>query len=226
MIWTCNKDHLDFSEFSWTLWPIKISFRIHIFGIPYWIRWARQLNQFFILFRCYWCPGYCAFSMSRQKNELFWNCHMVTHNSPGITLSKVWKIWFPSGVLAFWHLVFKHSSALERTMAQWNFCLSANKSTNDSAAWQWWLLFSIVIGWNICIMSKFSSCCPKPVSEGNQMVSTSVQWLLSHGVYIFDQLQIYTVLLNLWEIHRMVGPLVQLDSKMPQERIFYSFLIY
>ena len=60
--------------------------------------------------------------MSGQKNELFWNCHMVTHNSPGITLSKVWTIWFPSNILTFRCLAFKRPGAHHSTISANKWC--------------------------------------------------------------------------------------------------------
>ena len=99
-------------------------------------------------FRCYWWPGYCAFFMSGQKNELFWNCHMVAHYSPGITLSKVWTIWFPSSILAFWY-----SSALECTMAQWNFCVLER----TMAQWNFCALEQTMTQWNFCLYENKST---------------------------------------------------------------------
>ena len=163
------------------LWVFQVSKVLRILE-NWWIivKIRHEESTIYHFFRCYWWPGYCAFSMSRQEDELFWKYDMVAHNSPGITLSKVGTIWFPSRDLAFWHSSALECSmaqwnvgALEHTMAQWNFCLSANKSTNDSTAWQWWLLFGIVIGWNIWIMTRFSSCCPKPGSQKE----TKLSWL-------------------------------------------------
>ena len=141
------------------LWVFQVSKVLRILE-NWWIivKIRNEKSTISHFFRCHWWPGYCAFSMSGQKNELFWNCHMVTHNSPGITLSKVWTILFPFNILIFRHLAFQRPGAHHST-------ISANKSTNDSTAWQWWLLFDIVIGWNICIMTKFSSCCPKPLCQ-------------------------------------------------------------
>ena len=86
-------------------------------------------------------------------------------------------------LLAFWRedLVFQYSGPLKHAAAPWNFCLSANKSINDSAAWQCWpaalrflLLVEIFVEGLKFGHAVLHLCAGTP--KGNQMVWTLVQW--------------------------------------------------